>query len=170
MSRVSAIAAIGATTRALGKDNDLLFKIPADLKRFRALTEGHPVVMGRKTWESLPAKARPMPGRTNVVVTRNALYDAPGATVCTSLDEALEKAQQAPGAEEIFVIGGGELYAEALPKTDRLYLTLVYDNAPGDVSFPPYPEFTRELEREAHTHNDTRFEYVTLERGTGAAV
>lgn len=164
MSRISAIAAIGAETRALGKDNDLLFKISADLKRFRELTKGHPVIMGRKTWESLPAKARPMPERTNIVVTRNAVYDAPGAIVCTSVEDALEKAKAAEGADEIFVIGGAQLYEEALPMTNRLYLTLVHDDAPGDVAFPPYQEFTKVIEREEHRDHAPPYEYVTLER------
>jgi dihydrofolate reductase len=115
---ISLIAAIGAGNRALGKDGQLLWQIPDDLKRFKAITSGHPVIMGRKTWESLPEKFRPLPGRLNIVVTRQEGYEATGAEVCASLETALAMAQgthAAEGGMEVFVIGGGELYKEALP-------------------------------------------------------
>src|SRR3989338_8490136 len=122
MVGIAIIAALGAQTRAIGKDNGLLWHIPDDLKRFKELTLGHSVIMGRKTWESLPEKFRPLPGRTNVVVTRQAGYVAEGA-VCGAggawaaawLGAARAAAARAPGADEMFVIGGGELYREALP-------------------------------------------------------
>lgn len=164
MSRISLIAAIGKDTRVLGKDNDLVFKIAADLKRFRLLTTGHPVIMGRKTWESLPEKSRPLPGRANFVVTRQEGYQAPGAFVCASVGEALETAKRAEGADEICVIGGGEIYALALPFADRLYLTLVASDAEGDTFFPDYAAFTKVIEREAHPEHEPPYEYVTLER------
>ena len=164
MNRISIIAAIGKDTRVLGKDNDLVFKIPADLARFRTLTKGHPVVMGRKTWESLPDAARPLPGRANFVVTRQNAFDAPGALVCTSVEDAFEAAKKAEGADEVFVVGGGEIYTLALPFADRLYLTLVDSPAEGDVLFPDYSAFTRVVECEEHPEYDPPYEYVTLEK------
>src|SRR5262249_46824197 len=114
-SMIVAIAAVSKQTRAIGKDNGLIWDLPADLARFRALSKGHPVIMGRRTWESLPEKHRPLPGRTNIVVTRNADYAAEGAEVVTSIDDALVLAKQAPGSDVIVVMGGGEIYSLALP-------------------------------------------------------
>lgn len=164
MSRVTAIAAIGATTRVLGKDNDLVWDIPEDLERFRNLTRNHPIIMGRKTWESLPTERRPLPKRTNIVVSRQAGYEAPGAIVVGSVAAALEAARGAEGADEIFIIGGSGIFEEALPSIDRLELTLVDDDAPGDVFFPPYPEFTKLVAEEARLDHTPPFRYVTLER------
>lgn len=164
MHRISAIAALGKHTRVLGKEGDLVWDIPADLERFRNLTRGHPVIMGRKTWESIPAERRPLPKRANIVISRNADYQAPGALVVTSIDAALEAAKKAEGADEIFIIGGGAIYEAALPFTDRLILTLVDDETPGDAHFPPYPEFTKVIEQETHREHTPPFEYLTLER------
>ena len=113
-SIISLIAAIGKG-RELGKNGKLLWHLPDDMRRFKELTTGHPVIMGRKTWESLPERFRPLPGRTNIVVTRQADYKAAGAIVADSLGAARAVAARAEGANEIFVIGGGELYAVALP-------------------------------------------------------
>lgn len=160
---ISIIAAIGERTRALGKDNDLLFKISEDLKRFKALTTGHPIIMGRKTWESLPRQ--PLPTRTNIVVTKQEGYEAEGALIVSSVEEALQKAKESPGNEEVFVIGGGEIYSTALPLTDRLYLTLIDDDAEGDVYFPAYDAFTTVVEEsETKEENGLSYKYVTLER------
>ncbi len=164
MIRVTAIAAIGKNTNVLGKDNDLVWDIPADLERFRNVTRDHPIIMGRKTWESLPAERRPLPKRTNIVVSRNATYAAPGAILVTSIEAALEEAKKAPGADEIYIIGGGALYEAALPYTDRLMLTLVDDATEGDAHFPLYPEFTNVIEREDHPEHTPPYEYVTLEK------
>jgi dihydrofolate reductase len=162
---ISMIAAIGAQNRELGKDGDLLWHIPEDLKRFKELTSGHPVVMGRKTWESLPEKVRPLPNRTNIIVTRQSGYQAPGATVTDSLEAALVAVTSAEGSDEIFVIGGGELYAAALPHADRLYLTLINDIKDADAFFPPYEsEFTKIISDESHESNGLNYRWVTLER------
>lgn len=144
---LSVIAAIGKG-RELGFEGKLLWYLPDDLKRFKALTTGHPVIMGRKTWESLPDRARPLPSRTNIVVTRQAEYEAPGAVVVNSLEDARAAAARAEGADEIFIIGGGELYAEALPFADRLYLTLVDAAAKADVFFPSYESMFSEVSNE----------------------
>jgi dihydrofolate reductase len=159
------IAAIDKN-RALGKDGDLLWKISDDLKRFRELTRGHPVIMGRKTWESLPTQVRPMPGRTNIVITRQMDYQAPGATVVSSIADALAAAKAAPGADEAFVIGGGTIYTESLPFADRLYLTLIDAQKEGDAFFPPYKdEFTKETFHEERVSPDgIHYSWVNVER------
>lgn len=162
---ISMIAAIGERTRVIGKNNDLLWHIPEDAKHFKDTTMGHPVIMGRRTWESIPEKFRPLPGRENIVVTRQASYEAKGATVVGSLDTALQTAKNAEGADEIFIVGGGELYTEALPRADRLYLTLIDDDAEGDAHFPEYKTlFTRILSEESREHNGLRYRFVTLEK------
>lgn len=163
-SRVSIVVAMGHG-RAIGKDNALLWHIPDDLKRFKALTFGHPVIMGRKTWESLPEQFRPLPGRTNIVVTRQADYEAPGATVANSLEDARAVAARALGGEEIFIIGGAQLYAEALPSTHRLYLTLIDDTKEGDAHFPEYEsEFTKKISEESREWGGLRYVWLDLER------
>jgi dihydrofolate reductase len=127
---VAAVAANGV----IGRGSELVFRHPADAKHFRETTMGAPVIMGRKTWESLPARFRPLPGRRNIVVTRQPGYAAEGAETATSLDAALALAQDAP---RVFVIGGGELYAQALPRAGELVLTEVQAALDGDVRFPP---------------------------------
>lgn len=161
---VTAIAAIGATTRALGKDNDLIWRIPDDLKRFKERTKNHPVIMGRATYESLPK--RPLPNRTNIVLTRDEDLELEGATVVHSTKEALEAAEQASGNEEIFIIGGGQIYALFLPYTDVLDLTLVEEETPADadVYFPEYSQFTEMLSEEAHEHEGLSYRHVLLTR------
>ncbi|MGE5541306.1 MAG: dihydrofolate reductase [Bacillota bacterium] len=159
------IAALSKQTRAIGKNGDLLWHIPADLGRFKSLTIGHPVIMGRKTWESLPEKFRPLPGRTNIVVSRDTGYSASGATVVNTLEEAFEMAKGTEGADKIFVIGGGQLYEAALPYADQLDLTLINDPVEGDTFFPPYEEdFTRVISSEEREHEGLHFEWVELAR------
>lgn len=131
---VSIIAAVGPD-RIIGRGGGLPWRLPEDLKRFKALTTGHPVVMGRKTWNEIK---KPLPGRTNVVITRDTAFRAEGATVTSSFEEALRAARAAPGAEEIFVVGGGEIYAQALGVADRMYLTHVEAAAEGDTRFPEW--------------------------------
>jgi dihydrofolate reductase len=123
-----------AENRVIGKSGTLPWRIPEDMKWFREITMGKPCIMGRKTWESLPKK--PLPGRLNIVVTRDRAYEAAGATVVTSLDAAVAVATQ-EGAEEVAVIGGAQIYAEALKRAERIYLTRVHAAIEGDVVFPP---------------------------------
>lgn len=132
---ISIIAAV-ARNGAIGKHNQLLWHLPEDMRHFRETTRGKPVIMGRRTWESLPDSFRPLPGRHNVVVTRNPAYEAVGATLASSLDEAIQKAG---AVDEVFVIGGAELYAKALPIADRLYLTEIASEFAADVFFPEVP-------------------------------
>ena len=132
MPEIILIAAV-ARNRVIGKDNQLLWNIPEDMAHFRTLTAGHAVLMGRKTWESLPERFRPLPGRHNIVVTRQADYLAPGADLANSLEAGIALAQD---DDKLFVIGGAEIYAQAMPFADRLEITEV-DLAPeGDAWFP----------------------------------
>jgi dihydrofolate reductase len=158
MSLVTLVAAV-AKDGAIGRDNALLWRLPEDMARFKALTMGKPVIMGRRTWDSIPAKFRPLPGRRNLVVSRS-LGELPGAEVFTSLDAALAACAAEP---EICVIGGGEIYALALPRADKLALTevdVVYPEA--DRHFPAWPrdQFI-EAAREPHTGaNGMHFDFV----------
>lgn len=166
--KISIAVAIGRDQKhnhVIGCKGELLWHIPDDLKRFKELTLGHPVIMGRRTWESLPAKARPLPGRTNIVVTRNEAYEAEGALIAPSFSEALSLARNAEGAEEIFIAGGTEIYQCALPFVSHLYLTRIDDEKEGDAFFPQYEsEFTKETFREEREHNGLRYTWLNLER------
>ena len=136
MATLLSLIAVVGENRAIGKAQNLLWHLPEDMRHFRALTLGKPVIMGRKTWESLPAAFRPLPGRRNIVVTRNRAYQAPGATFAASLADALNEVAD---AAEVLVIGGAELYRAALPTADRLYLTEVADSPEADAFFPELP-------------------------------
>ncbi len=120
--------------RGIGKNNQLPWSLSDDLKRFKALTMGHHIIMGRKTYESI---ARLLPGRTMVIVTRNPEYDVVGALVTNSLPMALEIAEKS-NESEVFIVGGAEIFAETLPLADRIYLTLVHSNVDADVFFPEF--------------------------------
>jgi dihydrofolate reductase len=159
--RISIIAAM-TDDGIIGKDNRLPWHLPADLKHFRALTLGKPVVMGRRTWESLQ---RPLPGRTNIVLTSKAGYRAPGAQLVNSLEDALAAAA---GAAEIMIIGGARLYEQGLPLSDRMYLTLVHAAIDGDTRFPSYAASEwHESQHEDHVadaNNPHDYSFLTLER------
>jgi dihydrofolate reductase len=163
--RICIVVAIGRDkklNRVLGKDNNLLWRIPDDLKRFRALTTGHPLIFGRKTFESI---GKPLPNRTNIVVTRDPDWQFPGVIVAHSLEEAIGKAKEIEG-EEIHIGGGAQLYEQALPFVDKLYLTLIDDEKEGDTFFPPYEDqFTKKVFEEAHEWNGIKYRWVDLERG-----
>lgn len=131
---LSLIAAV-SRNQGIGLNNQLLVHLPQDLRHFRRVTMGCPVIMGRKTWDSLPAAFRPLPGRTNIVLSRDAKTLCPGATVCTTLNAALAVVQDAP---RVFVIGGAQVYAMALPMADELVLTEIDADLPADAFFPPW--------------------------------
>ena len=160
--KLSLIAAV-ARNGAIGRDNDLLWKEPADQKHFAATTRGHAVVMGRRTWQSLPPRFRPLPGRSNIVITRSAGFDAPGAETADSLDAAL---QRLAGEPQVFVIGGARLYAQALPRVDEMVLTEIDADLDGDVHFPAWDrQAFVETSREGHVGADgMRFAFVTYRR------
>ncbi len=166
--------AVGPVARArngvIGRDGDLPWRLKSDLKLFKAVTLGKPVIMGRKTWDSLPR--RPLPGRTNIVLSRDGSFEPEGAIACERFDEAVSIAREQAeedGAEEVCVIGGAALFALALPKAKRIYLTEVDAEVAGDVVFPPFDETGwREVRREAHSAgegDDYPFVFRVLERG-----
>lgn len=155
-----AIIAAVAENGVIGRNNALLWRLRDDLRRFKALTVEHAVIMGRKTWESL---GRPLPQRRNIVITRQTNFGAPGAEVVHSLSEALARCA---GDKKVFVIGGAQIYAEALPLADTLYITDVRCAPAGDASFPVIDHSRwQQVSREAHhadEFNDHDFDFVTL--------
>ena len=159
------LALIAACARGgvIGVENRLPWHLPEDMKFFRETTRGKPVIMGRKTWESLPAAFRPLPGRLNIVVSRNPGFEAPGASVVASLPEALAAAGD---AEIAFVIGGAELYRQALPLADRLVLTEIDQPYEGDAFFPDFDRsLWHETAREPRVaESGLPFAFVTYER------
>ncbi len=152
-----------ASNGVIGDKGGIPWRVPEDMKRFKALTMGKPIIMGRKTWDSFPK--RPLPGRTNIVITRDRHWRADGAVVVHALDDALALAQQ-ENPHEIAIIGGAEIYWAALPRATRIHLTEVHLDAEGDRRMPPFdPKIWREAAREDHaTPEGLRYSYVTLER------
>ena len=161
MTHISLILAM-ASNGVIGANGALPWRIPEDMRRFKALTMGKPCIMGRKTWDSLPKK--PLPGRTNIVVTRDKNFAAEGAAIVHSLDEALARAGN---ADEIMIIGGAEIYKAALPRATRIYLTEVEGEFAGDARMEPFdPAVWKEVSRERHATDAISFDYVTLEKTT----
>lgn len=159
------VAGIGSRTKAIGQDNQILFHVPDDLKRFKELSIGHPVIMGRKTFESIVAMLKnPLPGRTNIVVTRDESYKHEGAVVSHSLEEAFEvAASESP--REIHIGGGAEMYRLSLPYVDKLYLTLFDDDREGDSFFPEYEnEFVEVARHGTREHEGVKYEWVDFKR------
>ena len=159
---VSLIAAV-ARNRAIGLDNALLWREPEDQKHFRRTTLGHPVLMGRKTWDSLPLRFRPLPGRRNLVLTRDVAWRAEGAEPVGSLDAGRALAV---GAQKLFVIGGAQLYALALPQADELVLTEIDAELAGDVFFPDWDRSRFELRshEERTSAAGVKYRFATYER------
>jgi dihydrofolate reductase len=157
-TRVYLVAAVAANG-IIGANGQLPWSLPEDLKHFKRLTMGHPIIMGRRTWESLKG---PLPGRDNIVVTRRAGYEAPGAAVASSLEAALALCIGEPVA---FVIGGHQLFAESLPIAAGLVMTEIFRDYPGDTTFPEYDRSRwRQSQREQHvTADGTRFDFVLYE-------
>ena len=162
--RICAVVAIGKN-RELGKNGKLLWHIPDDLKRFKALTMGHPVIMGRKTFESIVGYIKgPLPGRTNIVITRDPSWNYEGVVVVKTLEEAIEKAKELD-TEEIHIGCGAQIYEQALPLIDKLYVTLIDAEGEADIFFPPYEHlFTKKTFEEAHEWNGIKYRFVDLER------
>jgi dihydrofolate reductase len=159
---ISIIVAV-AEDGGIGKGNDLLWHLPEDLRRFKKLTMGKTVIMGKKTWESLPRK--PLPGRRNIVITDDQFDDFDGAVTVYSIDGAINLCNR---DEEAFVIGGGSIYRQFLPFADRLYITHIHKKAPADIYFPSIDkDIWEETEREDYTATDTNelsFSYVIYAR------
>lgn len=158
---ISIIVAM-AQNRVIGNDNSLPWHLPADLQHFKAMTIGKPIIMGRKTWESLPGK---LPQRPHIIISANPDYSVDGCMVVNSLEQAIDAAGDVP---EVMIVGGAMLYAQALPMADNIYLTLVETEADGDTLFPEYDQTQwRETAREHHSSDDKNpfaYSFITLSR------
>jgi dihydrofolate reductase len=158
-----AIVVAAAENNVIGKDNGLIWHLPADLRHFRQITMGHPILMGRKTYESI---GKPLPGRTSIIITTQKGYEAEGCIVTHSLQEALEQARQQD--EAIYIIGGAEIYKQALPLTDTIYLTRLHHAFEGDVYFPELKEQDWETVEQEHHEPDEKnkypYSFLTLKR------
>lgn len=153
------IAAI-SENRGLGKDNKLIFRIKEDLQHFKKTTSGHPVIMGRKTFESI---GRPLPNRTNIIITRNADYQAEECVIVDSLEEALQRAADVD-QKEVFIIGGGQIFEQGMPVADKLYLTIVKGTPEADVFFPEYEQFSKVVSKKVGSSEGYNYTFFELER------
>jgi dihydrofolate reductase len=165
---IAAIVAM-AENRVIGHHNQLPWRLPADLQHFKAITTGHPIIMGRKTYASL---GRPLPHRTNIIITRNPQWEAPGCIVVTSIEKALAHAALMP-QRELFIIGGADIYKQTLPSIQRIYLTIIHHSFTGDAYFPELPEKLWEQKTAEHhtadAENTYDYSFILLERRTIAA-
>jgi dihydrofolate reductase len=157
--KISIIAAIGEN-RELGKHKQLLWHIPQDLAHFKKLTNGHPVIMGRTTYESI---GKPLPGRLNIIITRQADIKIPGCSITHSIEEAIAIASK-HDTQEIFVIGGGQIYDQALKFTDKLYLTIVHGKFEADTYFPDYSEFKKIIKKEELQTTEYQLTFLELSK------
>ncbi len=158
---LSIIVAIAGKKRVIGERGRTPWHIPDELKRFKETTMGHPIIMGRKTHESI---GKALPGRTNIVITRKPGYTAAGCIIVHSLDEALRLPSVAQGDGEIFVIGGGQIYQEAIKLADKLYLTYIDKEIEGDVFFPDYSDFKVVWQSEEQESQGFKYRFLELER------
>jgi len=151
--------------RVIGANNQLPWHLPEDLKYFKRITMGHPIIMGRKTFESI---GRPLPGRANIVVTRQPDWSVPGVIVAANIEDALRQAVREDADQEVFIIGGGELFRQTLNKVSRLYLTQVHAHVDGDAFFPDFQrEQWREVERvdyDSDQKNPHDYSFIVLDR------
>ena len=163
---ISMIAAV-ATNRVIGKDNDLVWRLPDDMKYFMETTQNHFVIMGRKNYESIPHKYRPLPNRVNIIVTTQANYQAPDCVIKNTIEEALEYAE-VQDEEEVFIIGGGQIYSQSLSHANKLYITEVNESFEGDTYFPQFDkDLWQEASRIHHSIDDRHlyeFDFVIYER------
>jgi dihydrofolate reductase len=136
MKTIISLVVAMAENRVIGRDNALPWDLPEDRKRFRRLTMGHPVIMGRRTFQTL---LRPLDGRTVIVLSRNRHFSLCDGILAGTLEEALALAAHSPGSDEVFIAGGGDLYRQALRMADRIYLTVIHNEISGDVTFPELP-------------------------------
>jgi dihydrofolate reductase len=159
------VAGLGKLDRAIGYKNNLLWHVPEDLKRFKALTLGHPIIMGKKTFESiLSILGKPFPGRTNIVLTRDTDYTYQGVHVAHSIDDALAQAEL-EHPSEIHIGGGAELYKQILPRVSKLYITWYHDQKEADTFFPAFEdEFEITEQQPIKHHNDLAYQWVDYRR------
>lgn len=174
-ARMTGIGLVWAQTKSgvIGKDGSMPWHLPEDLKHFSKLTSGHPVIMGRKTWLSFPEKYRPLPGRTNIVVTRNAEWastpEAEGAVVVSSLDAALLESQFAPGGQKVWIIGGGEIFEQSMGIANLAVITIIDADLEGDTYAPELgPDWTFDTvappEGWLTANNGTNYRFTTWRR------
>ena len=156
---ISAVAAIGKN-RELGKNGKLIWNIAEDMKHFKEITSGHAVIMGRKTYESI---GRPLSNRTNIIITRNSDFTAQGCIVVQSIDEAISEAKKYD-TQEVFIIGGGEIYKQAINLTNKLYLTIVNESAQADTFFPEYSDFSLFEKKEICTKSKHHISFCIYQR------
>ena len=156
-----------ATNNAIGKDNNLLWRLPADMRFFKEKTITNAVIMGRKTYESIPLKFRPLPNRTNIIITRNKVFEAKGTIIVHSLDEAVDAAINA-GHQRLFIAGGGEIYKQALTRANKLWVTRIHRAFDGDTFFPNFSLSNWEIKQfktfEADTENPFAYSFVEYQR------
>lgn len=158
---ISIIACLGKKNRAIGKDNKLLWDIPEDLEHFKKITLNHPVIMGENTFLSI---GHPLPERFNIVIGQSKEFsEKENLKQVGSFNEALEKASKI-NEDEIFIIGGGQVYAQAIDKADRLYLTLIEDEKVGDTFFPPYEEKFKKIEESRSSLDDLDYSFTVWEK------
>lgn len=155
--KISIIAAIGEN-RELGRNNKLLWHIPEDLKRFKKITQDHPVIMGRKTFESI---GKALPKRLNIIITRDSSYSVKNAIVCDSLEEGI-KAAKAKETSEIFIIGGGSIYKQAISHADKLYLTIIEGKYKADTYFPDYSDFKTVVFEKSGESGGYKYKFLEL--------
>ena len=153
------IIAAMSKNRVIGNSNSLIWSLPTDLKRFKQLTTGHTVIMGRKTYESI---GKPLPNRRNIIITRDENYQVSGCEIANSLEEALLLCR-----EDAFIIGGGEIYKQSLPIADKIYLTLIHEDFQGDTSFPEIGDEWVKVSREDHDSDDKnphKYSFIEYEK------
>ncbi len=163
--KISLIAAM-MQNRVIGRDNDLPWSLPDDMRFFQTTTKGHIVIMGRKNYDSLPPKFKPLPNRTNIVLTRNTTFKAAGCIIYTNLKDAIAYAKT-HNEQELFIIGGGEIYRQALEFADRIYLTEINHSLQGDTYFPEFGEEWKATKRTHHAADEKHqysFDFVTYEK------
>ncbi len=164
--KISIIVAV-AENNVIGKDNKLIWHLPADMNYFKEKTTGHCVITGRKNYESIPEKFRPLPNRTNIIITRQKNYHAPKAIVVSSIEEAVEKAKQT-NDNEIFIIGGAEIFNQTMHLADKLYVTKIYHSFDGDVYFPIInPNEWKEINRKkgvVDEKNKYEYDFIIYEK------
>jgi dihydrofolate reductase len=161
------IIVAASENNVIGKDNKLIWHLPADMKFFKDKTTGHCVITGRKNYESIPEKFRPLPNRTNIIITRQQDYYAPGAVIASSINEAVDYAKKS-NDEEIFIIGGAEIFNQSLQLVDRIYFTKIYHRFEGDVYFPELDKKqwkeTSRIKGTVDEKNKYEHDFITLER------
>lgn len=165
MSKICIIAA-ASKNLVIGKDNDLPWNLPTDLKNFKKITEGHFVIMGRKCWESIPEKFRPLPKRENIVITRDPEYDAVGAAVINDLETIIRVFKNDGEVGEVFIIGGAQIYKETFKHADKLYLTQILSEVEGDTYLEglDFSEWVLTETSEIMTENDIEFRFTTFDK------